>query len=672
MNNIRNIGIIAHIDAGKTTTTERILFYTGKTHSMGEVDYGNTTMDWMSQEQDRGITITSAAISCNWKETQINIIDTPGHVDFTAEVERSLRVLDSAIVVFCGTSGVQPQTETVWRQSEKYKIPKIAYINKMDRRGADYKRVLKEIEDKFNVMTLPINIPIGSEGEFRGILDLLNEKEVYFLDKDDGKTLIIEDIKKERMEEFQNAKEELIDVLSMISNELAQEYLDNGKVRLKLIKEVLKRGCLEKKILITLCGSSLKNIGIQLLLDAVIDYLPKPDEIGDIVAINPKNGNLDILFKRNLSESPLGLIFKIQNDKEMGPLSFLRVYSGKFEVGKQYYNVNKGTKERINKLLRVSSNKFEGIQEVCSGDIAAVVGLKFSFTGETLTSEGRKALLEKIDFPEPVISLSLEPETLSDRDKLKEALNFFEKEDPTFKHKEEDSGEIVISGMGELHLEVLASRIKEEWKINLKVGNPHVNYKEGIEGSADIEEEFRKNIGGKEHFVKMRLRVEPNKKGNLFENKVEKKIKSPLISFIKEVAKGCFDSGIKLGYPIADVKFSLEEIEFDENLSSELAISSCLSMGFHKACEMAMPVIMEPYMEIEITSPKDYIGDITNSIIMRGGLIECINSENDFVDVLKAKSALESMFGYSTILRSITKGKASYTMNFSHYETKRK
>jgi len=667
---IKNIGIIAHIDAGKTTTTERILYYTGKNYKMGEVDTGTASMDWMEQEQNRGITITSACTTCYWEDNQINIIDTPGHVDFIAEVERSLRVLDSAIAIFCATSGVQPQSETVWYQSEKYNVPKLIYINKMDRSGADFFRVLNEIKDKFKKEIIILQLPIGKENEFRGIIDIIKKKEYYFSEQDQGKTIIEKELNKEHFDLVKEYKEDIYNCLSRYNDELTELLLEDKEPSIDFLNQIIKEQVLNNNISPVFVGSSLKNIGVQPLLNAVITYLPEPHELNELKVYDIKN-NKDFLIKKTDKGDPLGLIFKVQYDKNAGNLYFFRVYQSSFLASKNYFNLNKNKKERIGRILRMDSNKTADLSELKAGDIAVLIGLKFSQTGDTLTTENNKISLENIYFPDPVISVSIEPRKLSDMDKLKDTLKFLSLEDPTFKHfEDENTGQLIISGMGELHLEVLTTRIKDDFKMDIRIGNPKVSYKESITKEITKEEKFRKIIKDQELFAQITLTVSPSLKnqGNIFKNKV-KNLDDKYLKLIENNINLSFNSGIVLGYPIVDLTVTLKDIVIEEN-TNEFAIASVLAKTLDNALKEAEPKLLEPIMKLEIRSPKDYIGEIVSGISMRDGLIENIDSDNN-IEIIKGQAPLSRLFGYSTALRSISQGRASYNMEFDHFAIKK-
>jgi len=669
---VRNIGIMAHIDAGKTTTTERILFYTHKSHRIGEVDEGTATMDWMTQEQNRGITIVSAATTCTWKDAQINIIDTPGHVDFTAEVERSLRVLDGAVGVFCAVGGVEPQSETVWRQADHYKVPRIAYINKMDRIGADFFAVVDEIREKLKAEPVPLSLPIGCESAYEGNIDLLRMKEVHWdLDRE-GAELRYSDIRDEHRDTAEEWREKLIDVLSGYSEEITDLYLEGKPVGDNLIRKVLREATIAQKIVPVLVGSSLKNKGVQPVLDAVIDYLPSPEELPPIPAVHGKK-NADIEIKRSDRENLSALIFKIQHDREMGMLCYLRVYSGILKSGTAVLNVNGKKRERVNRLLRMHANHHEQISELRAGDIGVAIGLKFARTGETLATEGYPVILENMEFPEPVISVAIEPKTMSDQAKLKNALDNLRKEDPTFGVKENDeTGQLIISGMGELHLDVLVTRVLEEYRVEANVGKPQVTYRESISTTVSHTETYQRTLAGKEHAATVTLLVEPRKRGegNLFVSDVPRsRLPAEFQEAVRRGIEASFPSGIVMGYPAVDVKVTLEDAVFQEINASEIAFEAAASLGYDSACRKAGPILLEPIMEVDVMCPSEQVGDVISNLSQRGGHVDSMESRPSY-ELVKAKAPLVNMFGYSTTLRSLTQGRGTFSMEFSHFAKK--
>ncbi len=670
--NMRNIGIMAHIDAGKTTTTERILYYTGKSHRIGEVDNGNATMDWMEQEQNRGITIVSAATTCYWQEKQINIIDTPGHVDFTAEVERSLRVLDGAIAVFCAVGGVEPQSETVWHQADKYEVPRIAYINKMDRTGADFFEVLKELTEKLKANAVPLALPIGAETEYEGNIDLLKMKEIRWNQEDSGETFTLSDIAEERKELADEWREKMIDSLSAFSDEITELFLEGEDVPLELLESVIREATINRQIVPVLTGSSLKNKGVQPVLDAVINYLPAPDDLPPVKCHHSKKDE-DIELARDVDGPLAGLIFKIQQDKEAGPLCFVRIYSGVLKSGTAIMNINKKKRERVNRLLRMHSNNHEQISSVEAGDIAVVIGLKNAQTGDTIGSEGYPVILEKMDFPAPVISVAIEPKTMSDQEKLKSALDSLKMEDPTFTAKENDeTGQLIISGMGELHLDVLVTRVLNEYKVAANIGKPQVTYRESITNSITHTETFSKVLGGKEHSAEITIKLEPVERGtgNQFISEVKKNLLPE--EFQRSVKAGILSSmssGTLMGYETIDIGVTLIGAKFNELTASELAFQTVAALGFDNACRLAKPILLEPVMNVDIMCPADYVGDVISSLTQRGGLVSSIESRPAFEMVI-SQAPLVKMFGYTTTLRSQTQGRGTFAMEFSHFAQK--
>lgn len=681
LQDIRNIGIMAHIDAGKTTTTERLLFYTGKIHKIGEIDDGQATMDWMSQEQERGITIQSAATTTYWKTKQINIIDTPGHVDFTAEVERSLRVLDATVAVLCAVGGVQPQTETVWRQADRYHVPRLCFVNKMDRMGASFFNVLEEVREKFAVTPVPLQIPIGQADDFEGVIDLVSQKAIYWDASTQGERFEEKTIPDALKEEASLWREKMLDALSTFSDEITELILAEEEVSVDLIKKEIKRGLISLSIVPFLCGSARRNIGMQPLLDAIVEYFPSPLEVPAVVAHNVKKCE-DVSIPCKVDATPLGLIFKIQYEKEKGLLCYVRLYSGILKTGNTVFNVAKKKRERVGRILRMHSNKQEQIDAIEAGDIAVFIGLKDVQTGDTLTVESSHLLLEKMEFPEPVISVAVESESLSERDKLKDALEILSKEDPTFKWREdEETGQLIISGMGELHIEVLNARLLEDFNINAKIGKAQVTYRESIEEEAVCTQEFSKLIAGKENTATLTLKVSPRKRGegNAFTSKVKSytqgkqklgEVPLEILQAIEATVLSSFSSGIRFGYPCVDVNVELLEATYREESSTQFAFESCAALCMQEALLKAIPVLLEPHMDVEITSPKEFVGDAMNCITQRGGLILSMEEKAN-VQAVHAKAPMEKMFGFSTDLRSATQGRASFSMTFSHFEVKK-
>ena len=671
--NIRNIGIMAHIDAGKTTTTERILFYTGENHRIGEVDNGEATMDWMQQEQDRGITITSAATTCFWKDHQINIIDTPGHVDFTAEVERSLRVLDGAVGVFCAVGGVEPQTETVWKQADTYSVPRIAFVNKMDRMGADFFAVLEDMKKKLGVEPVPLFIPVGAESSFSGVIDLIKEKYLTFSVSDQGSTIEEHEIPDSMVDLTAEWKEKLIDSVASFSDEITELYFEGEDIPRDMIISTLRKCTLERSLLPVFVGSSLKNIGVQTLLDGIVELLPSPLDLPPVEIINAKNPDKKEELKHNPNGPLEALIFKIQVDPQAGPLCFVRVYSGTLKKGVAVYNINKGKKERINRLVRMHAIREEDISELKAGDIGVIIGFKMAQTGDTIGAENHPFLMEEMKFPNPVISVAIEPNSTSDMAKLQKALETLSIEDPTFTYKENnETGQLIISGMGELHLDVLVTRITKEMKIEARVGNPQVSYRECIKKENNGTEEWDRTIANKENIAKLSMTVKPNppKTGNTFHISAKtREIPEEILEAIKEGVEGAFRSGIKYGYECTDIDVDITSIEYDELTSTPLAFTSCAAMAFDRICQEAGAIIMEPIMKVQASAPSEYIGDVISTITQRGGIVLSMENRNGS-DTVVAECPLEKMFGYTTVLRSSTQGRGTFSMEFDHYAEK--
>jgi elongation factor G len=668
---IRNIGIMAHIDAGKTTTTERILYHSGKTYKIGEVDDGEATMDWMDQEQERGITIQSAATTTFWRDHQINIIDTPGHVDFTAEVERSLRVLDGAIAVFCAVGGVEPQSETVWHQADRYRVPRIAYINKMDRLGADFDAVLEDMRVKLAANPVPVNCPIGKEGSFSGVIDLITMEEIRW--NEDGFEVYRSPISQERAAEAATRRETLIDAISSHSDAITHLYLEGQLIPSNILKAELHKACVSRSFVPVLCGASRKNMGIQPLLDAVVDYLPAPDEVEPTKAFHLKKEE-EVEIPCLEKGYPLGLVFKVQWDREAGPLCYVRMYSGTLRNASVVYNVSKKKRERITRLLRMHANKSEPLDSVSAGDIAVFVGMKLAQTGDTIGTEGYPVVLEKMHFPEPVISVAIEPKTLSDREKLKETLEILSREDPTFFTKEnEETGQLIISGMGELHLDVLVTRVIRDFKVQAKVGNPQVTYRESITKKLRHTEEFHRLLAGKENTAKLTLEVEPLPRGT--GNVYRKAVRAPqvpdeIFDAVERGINSAFGSGIQFGYPAVDIGVALVDLDYSELTSSTFAFEACANMAYDAACREAGPVLLEPIMKVDILTPKSFVGDVMSLVSQRGGLIHGSDTKAA-TEVVHAEAPLSTMFGFTTSLRSVSQGRASFSMEFSHFQPKR-
>ncbi|MDI3533703.1 MAG: elongation factor [Thermosediminibacterales bacterium] len=669
LDKIRNIGIMAHIDAGKTTTTERILFYTGKVHKMGEVHDGAAVMDWMEQEQERGITITSAATTCFWKGHRINIIDTPGHVDFTVEVERSLRVLDGSVAVFCAKGGVEPQSETVWRQADKYRVPRIAYVNKMDIMGADFFNVVKMIKERLGANPIPIQLPIGSEDSFKGIIDLIKNKAIYYLD-DLGTRSSENDIPDNMKQIAAEYREKLIEAVADQDDELMLKYLEGEEITEDEIRKVLRKATLSVKMVPVLCGSSYKNKGVQLLLDAVCDYLPSPLDIPPVKGIMPDLGEED---QREASDdAPFSaLAFKIMTDPYVGKLTFFRVYSGVLKSGSYVYNSTKNKKERIGRILLMHANHREETDEVCTGDIAAAVGLKETTTGDTLCDDKNPIILESMKFPEPVISVAIEPKTKADQEKMGISLQKLSEEDPTFKtHIDNETGQTIISGMGELHLEIIVDRLLREFKVSANVGKPQVAYKETIRKKVKTEGKFVRQSGGRGQYGHVIMEIEPLSPGEgfKFENKiVGGTIPKEYIPAVEAGIKEAMENGTLAGYPVIDVKATLFDGSYHEVDSSEMAFKIAASIAFKEGMKKANPVLLEPVMKVEVVVPEEFMGDVMGDINSRRGRIEGIEPRAG-AQVIRAYVPLAEMFGYATDLRSKTQGRGTYTMQFSHYE----
>ena len=665
----RNIGIMAHIDAGKTTTTERILFYTGVNHKIGEVHEGAATMDWMVQEQERGITITSAATTCHWKEHRINIIDTPGHVDFTVEVERSLRVLDGTVAVLTARGGVEPQTETVWRQAEKYQVPRMAYVNKMDITGADFFNVIKMMEERLNANAVAIQLPIGAEDNFQGIIDLVKMEAIVYED-DLGKVadeVAIPDDMKDMAEEY---REKLLEACSEQDDEFMEKYLGGEDITEEDIKKVIRKATVTCNMVPVVCGTSYRNKGVQPLLDAVVDYMPAPTDIPPIKGVNPDSGEED--HRPSSDEEPFSaLAFKIMTDPYVGKLAFFRVYSGVLESGSYVYNSTKGKKERIGRILQMHANNRKEIDKVYSGDIAAAVGLKDTTTGDTLCDENNQIILESMVFPDPVISVAVEPATKNDQEKMGVALQKLAEEDPTFRvHTDQETGQCIISGMGELHLQIIVDRMLREFKVDCKVGEPQVAYRETIRKTVEAEGKFVRQSGGHGQYGHCWLKLEPQEAGAgfSFENKVVGgAIPKEFIKPIEEGVKQAMESGVVAGYPVVDVKATVYDGSFHEVDSSEAAFKIAGSMAFKNGAEKANPVLLEPYVKVEVIVPEDYMGDVIGDLNSRRGRIDGMEPRNG-AQVINAFVPLSEMFGYSTDLRSKTQGRGNYSMEVSYYD----
>jgi elongation factor G len=668
---IRNIGIMAHIDAGKTTTTERVLFYTGMTHRIGEVDEGTATMDWMEQERERGITITSAATTSSWKENRINIIDTPGHVDFTVEVERSLRVLDGAVALFCGVAGVQPQSETVWRQADKYKVPRICFVNKMDRQGADFIRVLGTIRERLNVVAIPIQLPVGQEDQFRGVIDLIEQKAYIYLDETLGAEYKIEEIPAEYKEQTQKFRAEMIEKTAELDDELLHKYVSEESITNDDIRAALRRATILNKCTPVLCGSAFKNKGVQPMLDAVVQYLPSPIDIPPVHGTNPNTKNEEVR-KPDDNEPFAGLVFKIMTDPYVGQLAFFRVYSGTLKASSSVYASTKDREERIGRIVRMYAIKREDIDDVYAGDIAAAVGLKSVTTGDTICDKKAPIVLESMEFPTPVISVAIEPKTKADQEKLGNALNKLQQEDPSFRvNVDHETGQTIISGMGELHLEIIVDRMVREFSVQSNVGKPQVAYKETIRKATEAEGKYIRQTGGHGQYGHAKIRVEPLPAGSGFHFVNEIRGGSIPREFIKPVQEGveeALQGGILAGYPMDDVKVTLWDGSSHDVDSSELAFKIAGSMAFKAAAEKANPVLLEPVMKVEIVVPEEYMGEVIGDLNGRRGKIETINTPRQGVRVIGANVPLADMFGYATDMRSLTQGRAVYSMHFFRYE----
>ena len=666
----RNIGIMAHIDAGKTTTTERVLYYTGVTYKIGEVHEGSATMDWMEQERERGITITSATTQCFWKDCRINIIDTPGHVDFTIEVERSLKVLDGAIAVFCAVGGVEPQTEAVWRQADKYKVPRVAFVNKMDRVGADFYNVLMMMSERLGTKPVALQIPIGSEDNFIGVIDLVIMKAIIWKGDELGAKYEVVDIPSEYIDKANQYREYLLESVSEYDEILTDKYLEGESISEDEIKKTLRMGTINLDLVPVLCGAAFKNKGVQTLIDSVIDYLPSPVEVPAIKGVDV-DGNEGIERPADDNAPFSALAFKILTDPYVGQLTYIRVYSGKIDAGSYIYNSSKGKRERVGRLLKMHANKREDIKVVYAGDICAAVGLKYTTTGNTLCDETNPLILESMEFPEPVISVAIEPKTKADQDKLSQGLNKLVQEDPSFRVKvDNETGQTIISGMGELHLEIIIDRLLREFSVSANIGQPQVSYRETIRNGTKIEAKYIRQTGGRGQYGHVFLELEPKESGSGFE--FVSKIVGGVIpkEYISAVEKGVVEAtetGVVAGYPVVDVKATLYDGSFHEVDSSEMAFKIAGSMAFKDGMKKAKPVILEPVMNVEAVVPEDYMGDIVGDLSSRRGKIDGLYVRGN-ARVVKCFVPLKEMFGYATTLRSLSQGRATYTMIFDHYE----
>ena len=671
LDKVRNIGIIAHIDAGKTTTTERMLFYTGVSHKMGEVDLGTAVMDWMEQERERGITITAATTTCFWRGHCVNIVDTPGHVDFTVEVERSLRVLDGAIGVFCGVSGVEPQSETVWRQADRYNVPRIAFVNKMDRIGADYFRVVDDVRRKFDTVVLPLQIPIGKEDSFVGVVNVINRKAyVWDLDKL-GMRFSVREVPEELRERAEEMRQQVIEVLADFDESIMEKYIEGKDISEEELKKVIRRATVAGKVIPVLCGSAFKNKGIQPLLDAVVDFLPSPKDIPPMRGFNPLTGEL-IERRADDNEPFSGLVFKIVNDPFVGRLAYLRIYSGTIKAGSYVYNSTRDIKERVERLLRIHSNKRVDVDTMYAGDIAGVIGLKHTFTGDTLCDENKKVVFESMKFPEPVISVAVEPKTKADQEKLSLALKRMADEDPTFHVRcDVETGQTIISGMGELHLAIIVDRLRREQHVSVNVGKPQVAYKETVRRCVERQEgKFIRQTGGKGQYGHVVLRIEPLKKDERFEfvNDIHGgSIPKEFIPSIKKGVEEAMESGVLAGYPVVRVKVTLIDGSYHPVDSSDIAFKVAASIAFKEGMKKADPYLLEPIMAIEVNVPKEYLGNIVGDINARRGRVWSVEERGEQKTV-KAFIPLSEMFAYATNLRSLTQGRGTYVMQFDHYE----
>ena len=668
--NIRNIGIIAHIDAGKTTTTERILYYTGRIYKIGEVHDGTTVMDWMEQERERGITITSAATYCTWKECSYNIIDTPGHIDFTAEVQRSLRVLDGAVVLLDGSQGVEPQSETVWRQATDFKVPRLVFANKMDKLGADFYMCLKSIHEKLGANAVAIQLPIGMESTFKGMVDLVKMKAYVWDGEELGAKFEEVEIPEEMLEQCKQYRDTMLEKLSDFDDNFAHKYLDGGTFTEDEIKKLIRKATITGKFFPFMCGSSFKNKGVQLLLDAVNMYLPSPVELESVVGVDPDTGE-EVSRKKADNEPLTALAFKIQTDPHVGKLTFVRVYSGKLTAGTEVYNSTKKTRERIGRILRMHADKREEVAEITAGNIGAVIGLKGVATGQTLSDENKPIVIEPPKFPDPVISLAIEPKSTADQEKLGIALGRLAEEDPTFRiRSDQETGQTIISGMGELHLEILVDRMKREFKVEANIGKPQVAYRETIRKEVEQEGKYIKQSGGRGNYGHVWLKVGPNETGKGYE--FIDKVKGGRIpkEYIPSVQKGlvaALESGVMAGYPVVDIKITLFDGSYHDVDSNDMAFQIAASMAFKDGCKRAGPVLLEPIMKIDVVTPKDYMGDIIGDLNRRRGRIEQVEDKG-VTQYIHGFVPLSEMFGYATTIRSLSQGRASYSMEPSHYE----
>ncbi|MBU4261646.1 MAG: elongation factor G [Proteobacteria bacterium] len=667
---LRNIGIMAHIDAGKTTTTERILFYTGRTHKMGEVHNGAAVMDWMEQEQERGITITSAATTCTWKNHRINIIDTPGHVDFTIEVERCLRVLDGAIAVFCAVGGVEPQSETVWRQADKYAIPRIAFVNKMDRVGADFERCISMMVKRLNANPLPLQIPVGAEDNFQGVIDLITEKMLVFDEESQGLQVTEQDIPEGLIDKFTAARVALVEKLADFDEGVMEKYLEEQFISADELRNAIRAATIKLQVVPVFCGSAFKNKGVQPLLDAVVAYLPSPTDVPPVQGLNSKG---EVVTRRTgASEKFSALAFKLASDPFVGNLAYIRVYSGELKIGSKAYNPGKSKQEKISRIVKMHANKREEVDKIGPGDIAAVIGLRYTTTGDTLCESGDDILLESMDFPEPVISIAIEPKSKAEEEKLHDSLSKISLEDPSFKVRTDaDTGQTIIAGMGELHLEIIVDRLIREFKVAANVGPPQVAYKETIEGKAKAEGKFVQQTGVKPQYGHVWLAVEPNERGSgfIFENKIDDElIPKEFIPAIRKGIEGSLEGGALAGFPVIDVKVSLVDGSYHEEDSTEQAFGVAASIAIRNALIQAHSILLEPLMNVEIIVPEQFVGDVIADINSRRARITGIEPRDNGYQIITAQAPLVEMFGYSTDLRSASQGRANFTMQFAVYD----
>ena len=671
LDKVRNIGIIAHIDAGKTTTTERILFYTGKTHRIGSVDDGTTVTDWMEQERERGITIVSAAVTAEWKDHRINLIDTPGHIDFTAEVQRSLRVLDGGVVVFDAVQGVEPQSETVWRQADRYEVPRICFINKMDRVGASYERAIESIRERLGANPIPVQLPVGSEADFQGVIDLFEEKAILWTDETGAEPQVV-DVPADLAQEVSQAREKMIESIAELDDDLTVKYLEGEEITIAELKAALRKATLENQVTAVYCGTSLKNKGVQPVIDAVVDFLPSPLDIPPVKGIHPKTEE-PVERSANDEEPMCALVFKIVTDPYVGRLSYFRVYSGKITSSSSVFNSSKRKRERIGRLIRMYADRREEVAEIGAGDIGAVLALKETFTGDTLCNEGQQIVLESITFPEPVISIAIEPKTTADQDKMADALRRLAEEDPTFQVRvDHETGQTVISGMGELHLEILVDRMMREFKVQANIGRPRVAYRETITRPVEkVNLKYAKQSGGRGQYGHVVINMEPSAPGSgvTFENKIFGG--SVPREYIPAVEKGILESadgGVLAGYPVVDVHVSLVDGSFHEVDSSEMAFKMAASMAFKEALHQGKPTLIEPVMKVEVVVPEEHLGDVMGQLNSRRGEVQGMDMRPGNAQAIRAMVPLAEMFGYATELRSATQGRGAFTMEFDHYK----